>query len=297
MLLRFAVLFGLGSAFLSAQELPPPKLTNVPYGKHERQVLDVWQAAGTTPRPWMFFIHGGGWMVGDKGRPDFLQLCLSRGVSVVAINYRFIPQAIEQKIDPPVKACLEDAARALQFSRTKATDWNLDKQRVAACGGSAGGFGSLWLAFHPDMAEPESDDPVARESTRVTCAFGFVPQTSLDPKLMKEWIPNNDYGHHAFALPSMQAFLDQRDALLPWIKKFSPYELVSADDPPVYLFYDSVPALGQPFKDPPHSANFGVGIEPKLKEAGIDYELNYLGSKQVKHPDLFGFIAEKLGVK
>ena len=40
---------------------------------------------------------------------------------------------------PPVKAPLEDAARALQFVRSKAAEWNIDKKRIGATGGSAGG--------------------------------------------------------------------------------------------------------------------------------------------------------------
>ena len=273
---------------------PQPTLPNVAYGKHARQVLDFYRANSKGPSPLLFFVHGGGWMNGDKANPDFLAKCLESGISVVSINYRLIPDAINEKVVPPVKACLDDAARALQFVRSKAGEWNVDKTRIGGCGGSAGGFTSLWLAFHPDMADAKSPDPVARESTRLSCVLAFVPQTSLDPKQMREWIPNNDYGHHAFALPSMQEFLDKRESLMPWIKEFSPYELATADDPPVYLFYDSIPALGKPFPDPPHSANFGVGLEAKLKSVGIEYELNYIGATGVKHPDLFGFLTEKL---
>ena len=35
-----------------------------------------------------------------------IQPFLDAGISVAAINYRFIPQAMEQKVEPPVKACL-----------------------------------------------------------------------------------------------------------------------------------------------------------------------------------------------
>ena len=58
-----------------------------------------------------------------------------------------------------MKAPLEDAARALQFVRSKAAQWNLDKQRIGASGGSAGACSALWLAFHDDMADPNSQDP------------------------------------------------------------------------------------------------------------------------------------------
>lgn len=276
-----------------AQTLTRP---NVPYGKHPRQVLDFYQAkaADGKPTPLLFFVHGGGWMQGDKANPDFLAKCLESGISVVSTNYRLIPDAIAEKVDPPVKASLEDAARALQFVRSKAAEWNFDKARIGGCGGSAGGFTTLWLAFHPDTADAKSADPIARESTRLRCALTFVPQTSLDPKQMKEWIPNNEYGNHAFALPSYQAFLDKREALMPWIEKFSPYLLATSDDPPVLLFYDSVPSLGQPFKDPPHSANFGAGLVAKLKSAGVEHEFNYTGATGLKYPDLFSFLLEKL---
>ena len=85
---------------------------------------------------------------------------------MVAINYRYIAQAEADGVKPPVKGPLGDAARALQFVRSKAAEWNIDKPRIGATGGSAGACSSLWLAFHPDMADPKSTDPVARESTR-----------------------------------------------------------------------------------------------------------------------------------
>jgi len=81
---------------------------------------------------------------------------------------------------------------------------------------------------------------------------------------------------------------------MPWIRQFSPYELASAGAPPVYLFYDSPVALGEPWKDPPHSANFGAGLVEKLKQVGIEYEFNYPGATGVKHPDIFGFLLEHL---
>jgi len=290
-----AILGTASGIFAQTPTLPKPTQANVPYGPHALQVLDFYQAKSAQPTPLLFFIHGGGWCSGDKANPDFLAQCLVAGISVASINYRLIPDATAEKITPPVKACLDDAARALQFVRSQAVAWHLDKKRIGGCGGSAGGFTCLWLAFHPDMAAPQGTDPIARESTRLHCVLAFVPQTSLDPQQMKAWIPNNDYGHHAFALHNMQEFLDKRDQLLPWIKQFSPYALATADAPPVCLFYDNVPALGQPYKDPPHSANFGLGLAGKLKALGTDYKFYYPGSLGInQYPDLFGFLVEQL---
>ncbi|SFI56794.1 alpha/beta hydrolase [Planctomicrobium piriforme] len=289
------LVFSFATAALSQN--PAPTQANVPYGPHPLQVLDFYKAESAQPTPLLFFIHGGGWMNGDKANPDFLAQALKSGMSVVSINYRLIPDAISAGIKPAVKAPLEDAALALQFVRSKAKDWNIDKNRIAALGGSAGGFSSLWLAYHDDMAKSDDPDPVRRESTRVRCVMGFVPQTTLDPVLAREWIPNNMYGNHAFALPSYDEFIAQREKLQPWIAEYSPLSLVSPDDPPTYIYYDSVPAMGQPQKDPPHSANLGVRLSEALTKAGVECEFNYIGSTGIKHPDIFSFFVDQLQPK
>src|SRR5262245_16430675 len=132
----------------------PPTAADVPYGAHPRQVLDFWRARSDTPTPVVLAIHGGGWVNGDKGTyRGSVKRYLDAGVSVVAINYRFVTEAAEQGVEPPVRWPLEDAARALQFVRSKAREWNVDGARIGATGGSAGGCSSLWLAFHDDLAD------------------------------------------------------------------------------------------------------------------------------------------------
>jgi acetyl esterase/lipase len=197
-------------------------------------------------------------------------------------------------VQPPVSWPLHDAARALQFVRSKAAEWNIDKTRIGASGGSAGACSSLWLAFHDDMADPKSADPIARESTRLFCAAVNGPQTTLDPKQMKEWTPNSKYGAHAFNLKSFQDFLDNRDKILPWIKEYSPYELVSSDDPPVYMQFGAPPALGQDQKDPTHTANFGVKLQEKLQSVGVKSYVMYPGASDVKYPDCKAFLIATL---
>src|SRR5262249_30730909 len=151
-------------------ERPTPTVADYTYAKdHERQKFDFWQAKSDKPTPVVLLIHGGGWMGGDKtgyGTKD-IQPYLDQGISVASLNYPVILQAMEQKVEPPVKGCLYDAARALQTIRSKAKEWNVDSKRVGATGGSAGACTSLWLALHDDLADPKSGDPVARESSRL----------------------------------------------------------------------------------------------------------------------------------
>ncbi|MEO6741763.1 MAG: alpha/beta hydrolase [Chthoniobacteraceae bacterium] len=272
-----------------------PTFANVAYGTHERQVLDFYRAKSGRPTPLLFFIHGGGWVAGDKGGRTgaSVKQYLDAGISVVSINYRYSWQAQIAGVKPPVKAPLEDAARALQFVRSKAKEWNIDKQRIGASGGSAGACSSLWLAFHKDMADPKSTDPIAHESTRLWTAAVVGAQTSLDPKELKEWTPNSRYGGHAFGFMDpndiksrdtrFAEFLEHREEVLPWIKEYSPIEHVTSDDPPVYLIYSSAPALGQEQKDPTHTANYGVKLQEKCKSLGVECELVYPGATDVKH--------------
>jgi acetyl esterase/lipase len=218
-----------------ADSVPKPTLSEIAYGTHQRHVLDFWKAPSDRPTPLVFVIHGGGWQGGSKERLNrFVDTAalLKEGISVVAINYRYVKNATDLK--PPVKAPLHDAARALQFVRSKAEEWNIDKERIAATGGSAGACSSLWLLYHDDLADPKSKDPVARESTRLYCAAVNNAQTTLDPRQMKAWTPNSKYGGHAFGLNNFGEFLAERENILPWIAEYSPHALLSADDPPVY---------------------------------------------------------------
>ena len=281
-----------------------PTQSNVPYGTHERQVLDFYQAKSESPTPVVFFIHGGGWVYGDKKNPPALSQYIAAGISVVSINYRYSWQAQLDGIKPPVQAPLHDAARALQFIRSKAKEWNLDTKRIGASGGSAGACSSLWLAFHNDLADPASGDPVARESTRLWCAAVTGAQTSLDPLQLKEWTPNSRYGGHAFGFMDPKdlksrdtrfaEFLEHRSEVLSWIKEFSPYEHVSSDDPPVYLSYSSAPALGQEQKDPTHTSNYGVKLQEKCATAGIACDLSYPGADSVKYTTVHAYLINTL---
>ena len=294
--LAVAGLFG-GAAL--AQDTPPPTVADLAYGDHPRQVLDFYRAESDAPTPFVFFIHGGGWNALDKSKVHSLldvPRLLENGISIVAINYRYANQARQNGVVPPVKAPLEDAARALQFARTKAAEWNLEKEKAAASGGSAGGCSSLWLAFHDDLARPESDDPVARESTRLAGAAVAGAQTSLDPRINLEWMPDLTYGAHAFGFPTAgkdkekapemyASFAAQRDSVAEFIREYSPLEHVSADDPPVWLTYTNEEPLtkGMKTKDPTHSALFGLLLMEKAESVGASVTVTYPGAPVGPH--------------
>jgi len=301
--------------------VPPPTLANVHYGPNERQVLDFWKAPSSGPTPVIFYIHGGGWLGSDKTNieiPGGIGRFLDEGISFVSTNYRYISQTIlvdeavpipvitPAKVaseDAPVLRPLQDAARALQFVRSKAAEWNIDEARIGVSGSSAGACTSLWLTYHSDLADPASADPVLRESTRPWCAAVSNAQTTLDPKQMRDWTPNSRYGGHAFGfawdpqdgMAEFRAFYAGRETVLPWIEEYSPYALAANGAPPVYLWHDQdAPAFGQEKKDPNHTANFGAILEEKLCRIGVEYEFVYPGAPDVKHPSPGDYLIDKL---
>jgi len=265
--------------------LPIPEVESWAYGPHPRNMLRLWKARAQAQTPLVLWIHGGGWI--DWANPHhggpLSETLLTAGVSMVEIDYRYLQDAEQEGIFPPVEAPMRDAARALQFIRHKAPEWNVDGDQIFCAGESAGAATALWLAFHPDLADGNSSDPVARQSTRLRGVFGLNAQTSLDPEQLKLWIPNIQYGGHAFGITggrhgqtAFERFLSERDRLLPWIREYSPISLAGGNAPPTALIYNKEPpALGQPQKDPTHSSHFGLKLKEHLDALGVPCRLVY----------------------
>src|SRR5437762_2161593 len=82
--------------------LPAPTMADVAYGKHPKQVLHFWKAESDKPTPLLFYIHGGGWQGGNRsGVAGMLPAMLKAGISVVSVEYRFIPEATADNEVPP----------------------------------------------------------------------------------------------------------------------------------------------------------------------------------------------------
>ena len=257
------------------RELPAADQANVAYGEHERNVLDLWLAKSEQPAPLMIYIHGGGFRGGDKRtlNPQVLSRCLDAGISVAAINYRLTNVA-------PFPAAHHDSARAVQFLRAHAAEWNLDKARFAATGGSAGGGISLWLAFHDDLADQDSDDPIARESTRLQCVAVNGAQSSYDPRFFRELgLPRLE--QHAFFYPFYGITPDEIDS--PEAHKLydeaaAITHLTADDQVPVLMEYgigdvpiDDSTSLGVIV----HHPKLGLALQKQMDELGLQCIVTY----------------------
>lgn len=128
------------------REKQVPTFANLSYGPHERQAFDIWLPSNTgEPAPLVIYIHGGGFRGGDKKsiRPSSIKQFREAGLAIAAINYRLSDNGTY-----PIM--MEDAARCLQTIRSRVKEWNLNPDKIACYGGSAGGGISLWLGFHED---------------------------------------------------------------------------------------------------------------------------------------------------
>jgi hypothetical protein len=145
------------------------------------------------------------------------------------------------------------------------------------------------------MADPQSADPIARQSTRLFCAAVNGAQVSLDPRELREWIANYRYGHHAFGLPGFQSLFEKRDQVLLWIHEYSPIEHVTPDDPVIGLFYGGVvPVVGDSPEDPTHSGIQGVKLAERLRKAGVEVVLVHPGIEQPPYPNSTSFLIDHL---
>ncbi|MEX2577799.1 MAG: alpha/beta hydrolase [Verrucomicrobiales bacterium] len=128
--LAFALLFAGHDAF--AQK----RTSDIPYVEngHERQVLDIYtleQPDGES-LPVMFWIHGGGWQVGDKSdvarKPEALT---ERKFVFVSTNYRLLP-------DVDMDELTRDVARSLGWVHRNIARHGGDPNRIFVGGHSAG---------------------------------------------------------------------------------------------------------------------------------------------------------------
>jgi BD-FAE len=257
---------------------PAPEFADVTYGPHERNVFDLWRPKGDGPFPLVLYIHGGGFMAGDKKSLNAaaLQGYLNAGWAVAAINYRFTNVA-------PAPAQYLDCARALQTLRHRAKEWKLDPKLVASTGGSAGAGTSMWLAFHDDLADPKSEDPIARESTRLTCISVNDGQSSYDPRFAEKiGIPRPNFDRHRFFLAFYGIQADEIDTPKAYARyeAAAPITYLTKDDPPAMLSYsypnEEVDAKSN-IELVVHHPKLGLALKQRMDQLGIECRVFYKG--------------------
>lgn len=251
-----------------------PTHGDVVYGPEKRNVLDFYDAHTRKPAPLLIHIHGGSFVEGDKTEvsPATVQVMRYAGMHLASINYSYVDG--EHVIFP---APQHDGARAVQFLRSKAEEWNIDPTRVACYGESAGGGIALWIGFHDDMADPDNADPVLRQSTRLSAVGAIEAQATYDPIQTRELIGGRAWEHPSmfkiFGVKTAEQALHPTPALRRLYAEGSPITFLTKDDPPVFTIY-SEPDGPLPLNAKPgqgiHHPNFGRLLKKRMDELGIE---------------------------
>jgi len=300
---------GQNSGKAANQGQMPPTHANVKYGKDERNVFDIWLAKSDNPTPLAIYIHGGGFRAGSKEKlsEDALKQLLKAGISVASINYRYLT------IDTPLPTSHHDVRRALQFMRSKAEEWNLDKSRVAAFGGSAGAQICMWLAYSDDMAKAKSKNPIERESTRLTCVATTGGQTTTQTEFWKEMIADimgPKIEAEGFVRPLGGLVDPEKIRMATWgastleemnqtLSRHSALSLISEDDPPIFMSYGMDPSAKPPSDRKRlrgwiiHHVNLGIALKEKADALKLEAHLKYPGA-DLKYPTQVEFLVDKL---
>lgn len=132
------LLAGLGATQIFAESLPQlKKELDVAYAEPDYQplLLDAYLQQGSKPHPAVVYVHGGGFVTGDKRPcPSYILDAYARhGFSVFSVNYRLAPQH-------PFPAAIDDVTEAVEFIKQHAAQWKIDPEQMVLTGESAGGL-------------------------------------------------------------------------------------------------------------------------------------------------------------
>lgn len=269
----------------------------LPYGPDDRQVFDAfWHPDAASPTAAVIFIHGGGFVAGsrtsayDGGTGMGLQYLLEQGVAYFTIDYRLL--ALGSETEGAIKS-LRDSRRALQFIRYYASRFNVDAERVALIGSSAGAGTSLWLAFHDEMADP-SGDAIDQQSTRVRAAAVVATQATYElfrwpsdvfsptyPLTVEELLADAGNAAQVVTFYGVDVLLATQPAELQALLETPEYvayrqELdmlawMSADDPPFYARNQAADAApGAPGFDLLHHPLHAATLDARATEVGLE---------------------------
>ena len=140
----------------------------------------------------------------------------------------------------------------------------------------------MYLAFHDEMADPDSDDLVKRESTRLTCVATSGGQTTMDVEWWMEHIPGYKTPHRDF----YESFgVKTQDEYLKIVSDVSALSLISKDDVAIFMTYGMKPDAPVPDDAEKasgwkvHHSMFGVKLKEKMDALGIEADLKYPGAR------------------
>ncbi len=155
----------------------------IPYGKDERQKLDVYtptpQSTGSkAPYPVLVFFHGGAWRDGERDGYGFLgRAFAARGFVTIIADYRKTPKA-------KFPDFVEDAASAMVWAHNNASKYQGDPNHVFAIGHSAGAHIAMMAALDKQWLGKLGFEPsILSGVIGLSGPYDFLPLTTDSSKI------------------------------------------------------------------------------------------------------------------
>jgi acetyl esterase/lipase len=202
-------------------QAPDPAVVHVErdlrYGSHERQRLDVYTpATGPEPqRPILIYIHGGGFVAGDKhseGSPFFSnigQWAVLNGYNCIAMTYRLAPQH-------QWPSGVEDLNLLMRFLRHERSEHGLDSDSIFLMGQSAGAAHAAAYVAHPEIYAP-----FGHGLSGLILLSGLYDWTTMEMSSMGRAYIGDDFTLYE-ARSSLQGLLDCQLPLLVTLAELDP---------------------------------------------------------------------------
>ncbi len=156
-------------------------LENTKYGKRELH-LDLFAPEKKGTYPALILVHGGGWHAGNKSiLVPLAQMIAKKGFVTVSVEYQLQPEA-------PYPAAVHNIKAAIRWMRAHAKDYQIDADKIAIGGGSAGGHLASLVgmtngleSFEGDMGNPSFSSYV-QAIIDIDGVINFMAPTSLNIK-------------------------------------------------------------------------------------------------------------------
>ena len=201
---------------------------NVAYNNDtlKKHLLDIYLPAGAKGKlPLVVFIHGGGWIGNDKYAdmgymPNTINAMLENGMAVASIDYRFAQNAV-------FPAILQDCNKAVSFLYDNANKYNLDKNRIALMGFSAGGHLASLMGTSHNNKVTDLYFPASYRPFKYKAVVDFYGPTDL------VLLPGNEDEKSPEGILIGAKPLERPDLA----KAASPITYIDKNDPPFIIFH------------------------------------------------------------
>ncbi len=236
--------------------LPPgvKVLKDLEYGQASGRamLLDLYlPEKADKPLPLIIWIHGGAWLAGSKDGPSPALRFTANDYAVAQVGYRLSQEA-------KFPAQIHDCKAAVRWLRANAAKYNLDSNKFAAWGGSAGGHLVALLGTSGGVAELEGSVNNLKESSRVQAVVDWFGPTDF----LHIGDAESDIRHNSPDSPESKliggAILENKDKAA----KASPITYVSKDAPPFLIMHGD--------RDRTVPFNQSERLYAALKKAGLD---------------------------